>query len=49
MYAISRRRMSGLLVNNLPFGVLLTVFKRPVLMQQVVPVIEKLCDRLRNS
>ena len=47
VYAISRRKQLGLCVNNLPFGVLVSVFQKPHLPQTVIPRLEKLCSSFR--
>lgn len=47
MYAISRRKQLGLCLNNLPFGLLISVFKKPQLPQAVIPKLESACSLLR--
>lgn len=47
VYAISRRKTIGVCFNNLPFGLLISVFERPQLPQTVVPMLEVTCSCLR--
>ena len=47
IYAISRRRQLGVCINNLPFGVLVSVFQKPQLPQTVIPMLEKICSNFR--
>lgn len=47
LYAISRRKQLGVCINNLPFGVLISVFRKPQLPQTVIPLLEKACAKLR--
>ena len=47
VYAISRQKLLGVCISNLPFGVLITVFQKPQLPQTVVPLLEKFCAKLR--
>jgi len=46
-YSITKSRTYGLIVNNLPFGVMLSVWKKPKLAQQVIPAVEDIADVLR--
>ena len=48
LYAISKRKRMGLIVSNLPFGVLINVYRKPVIAQQAVPLVERFCDRLKT-
>ena len=47
VYAISRRKKIGVCFNNLPFGLLISVFERPQLPQTVIPMLEVTCSVLR--
>lgn len=47
VYAISRRKRFGVCFNNLPFGLLISVFEKPQLPQTVVPKLEAICSVLR--
>lgn len=47
IYAISRRKQLGVCINNLPFGVLVSVFQKPQLPQTVIPVLERICSKFR--
>ena len=47
IYAIGRRRSVGLCLNNLPFGVLVSVFEKPIIPQIAIPKLEALCTKLR--
>ena len=47
MYAISRRKQLGLCLNNLPFGLLISIFHKPQLPQTVIPKLETVCRSLR--
>lgn len=47
IYAISRRKSLGLCLNNLPFGVLISVFEKPVIPQTAILKLEALCSKLR--
>ena len=47
IYAIARRKQLGLCLNNLPFGVLISVFQKPQLPQTVIPQLEAICASLR--
>jgi len=48
LHAFTSGRRRGLCVHNLPMGLLLVVFPRSQLPQQVVPLVEKFCDGLRS-
>lgn len=48
VYAITRRKQLGLCLNNLPFGLLISVFQKPQLPQTVVPKVEAICMSLRS-
>lgn len=48
VYAITRRKQLGLCLNNLPFGLLISVFQKPQLPQTVVPKLEAICMSLRS-
>ncbi|CAD7695525.1 unnamed protein product [Ostreobium quekettii] len=48
LYAVSNRSDVYLCVCSLPQGVLLAVFRRPHFPQTVIPMIEKICDKLRR-
>lgn len=47
VYAISRHKQIGVCFNNLPFGLLISVFAKPQLPQTVVPKLEAICSMLR--
>lgn len=47
MYAISRHKRFGVCFNNLPFGLLISVFEKPQLPQTVIPKLEAICSVLR--
>eukprot|EP00026_Physarum_polycephalum_P020641 Phypoly_transcript_23361.p1 GENE.Phypoly_transcript_23361~~Phypoly_transcript_23361.p1 ORF type:complete len:139 (+),score=23.56 Phypoly_transcript_23361:79-495(+) len=47
VYGISHRKREGIIINNLPFGVLVSIYTRPHTAQTVVPKVEKFCDLLR--
>lgn len=47
VYAISRRKRLGVCFNNLPFGLLISVFEKPQLPQTVIPKLEAMCSVLR--
>jgi len=48
VYAMSSGRRLGLCLHALPLGLLLSTFTRSTLPQQVIPLLEKYCDELRN-
>ena len=47
VYAIARRKQLGVCLNNLPFGMLVSVFQKPQLPQTVIPQLEAICASLR--
>ena len=47
VYAISRRKRFGVCYNNLPFGLLISVFEKPQLPQTVIPKLEAICSVFR--
>ena len=47
VYAISRRKKIGACFNNLPFGLLISVFEKPQLPQTVIPKLEAVCTLFR--
>lgn len=47
LYAITRRKHMGVCVNNLPFGVVVSIFQKPQLPQLVIPSVELVCAKLR--
>ena len=48
VYGISRRKHMGLCLNNLPFGLLISVYQKPYLPQTVIPKLENICASLRR-
>ena len=48
VYGISRRKHMGLCLNNLPFGLLISVYQKPYLPQTVIPRLENICATLRR-
>ena len=48
VYGISRRKHMGLCLNNLPFGLLISVYQKPCLPQTVIPKLENICASLRR-
>ncbi|KAL6077930.1 hypothetical protein QOT17_001973 [Balamuthia mandrillaris] len=49
IYAVSPNKERGMLLHNLPHCLLLTVYKKPLFAQQVIPVVESFCDVLRGA
>lgn len=47
VYAISKHKQMGVCFNNLPFGLLISVFAKPQLPQTVIPKLEAVCSVLR--
>ena len=47
VYAISRHKRFGVCFNNLPFGLLISVFEKPQLPQTVIPKLEAICSVFR--
>ncbi len=47
VYALARRRASGVCVNALPCGTLVTMYERPQCPRTVVPAVEACCAALR--
>ena len=48
MYCMSENRQSGLIVCNLPYGMLITTYSQPVKAQDAVELVENACTLLRN-
>lgn len=48
VYGIGRRKHMGLCLNNLPFGLLISVYQKPYLPQTVIPKLENICASLRR-
>lgn len=48
VYGISKRKHVGLCLNNLPFGLLISVYQKPYLPQTVIPKLEYICASLRR-
>lgn len=48
VYAVSWGKALGVTAHYLPCGVLVTTFSKPSLPQTVAPLLEAICDRLRQ-
>ena len=48
MYCMSENRQSGLIVCNLPYGMLITTYGHPVKTQDAIELVENACTLLRN-
>ncbi|CAB4024209.1 Hypothetical predicted protein [Paramuricea clavata] len=48
MYCMSENRQSGLIVCNLPYGMLITTYSHPVKAQDAIELVENACTLLRN-
>eukprot|EP01118_Nematostelium_gracile_P011324 TRINITY_DN399_c0_g1_i1.p1 TRINITY_DN399_c0_g1~~TRINITY_DN399_c0_g1_i1.p1 ORF type:complete len:117 (-),score=38.77 TRINITY_DN399_c0_g1_i1:89-439(-) len=47
-YGISKRKKNGIILNNLSFGTIVSIYQRPMIAQQVIPIIENMADRLKR-
>ena len=48
MYCMSENRQSGLIICNLPYGMLITTYSQPVKAQDAIEVVENACTLLRH-
>ena len=48
MYCMSENRQSGLIVCNLPYGMMITTYSQPVKAQDAIKLVENACTLLRN-
>jgi len=48
VYATTFRKRHGLIINRLPFGVMLTAYSKPREAHQVAPIVEKFADMLKT-
>lgn len=48
MYCVSDNRQNGLVVCNLPYGVLITTHSHPVKPEEAIDLVEQACALLRS-